>query len=201
MLEIADYRAEGMKLRVRLKCTCGGRRILKIMEGSEVQYQCANCKAQSSLRKFKSEATAYWKGRMWEIECEEPTKPVECTQVNYPARLIAAADRYADPYCTLTGRCIEISSNGALFIAENFNKAYFQGMSTDHRFAVIQWTKCVPGLPPAIRGTIVEIKFREFELPVCHIRVAFQHLTQDDEKQLVTHLDTLRGRVIEWTRG
>jgi len=201
MLQIADYRADGMKLRVRLKCSCGGRRILKVMEAGEVMYQCANCKDQASLRKLKSEATTYWQGRAWEIECEEPKKQVEAVHAHYPAKLFAAADRYAEPYCTLTGHVIEISGTGALFVAQDFKKAYFQSMSTDHRFAVIQWAKLVSGLPKTIRGTIVEIKFREGELPVCHVRVAFQNLSGDEEKLIVTHCEDLRGRVTEWTMG
>jgi len=198
MLQIADYRVDGMKLRVRLKCSCGGRRILKIKESNETQYQCASCKAQASMRKLKNEATTYWRRRMWEIEYEHPKKSsLERVITNYPARLVAQANRSAEPHCTLSGHCIEMSSTGLLFIAQDFRKSYFEGMSTKHRFALVQFTQLVHGLPPELRGTIVEIKFRDNELPICHIRVAFQ-LSGDEEKQVLAHLENLRGRVTEW---
>jgi len=198
MIEVADYRADGMKLIVRLKCTCGGRRILKIMEGNEAVYQCANCKSKQALRVLKNEATTYWRGRAWEVQCEEPKKGLEPIQTHYSAQLMAQEDRFSAPYCTLTGHCIELGPSSLLFVAQNFNKAHFQGMSTKYRFAFIAFDKSVRALPPLIHGAIVEIKFREGELPVCHIRVALD-LSQAEEKQIAAHVDSLRGRLTAWS--
>jgi hypothetical protein len=202
MLKVADYRMDGLKLRVRLKCSCGGRRVLKIIQNNEVEYQCANCKAQTSLHKLKSEASTYWKGRPWDVECEEPKKPtIEPISANYPARLVASAGRDVEPYCTLTGRCTELSNRGALFVAQDFKKSYFEGMSSRYRSALIQWIAPIHGLPRSVWGTITEVKFREDELPVAHVRVAFENLAEGDEKQLLAHIEDLRGRVTEWTIG
>jgi hypothetical protein len=199
MLKILDYRVDGFKLRVRLKCSCGGRRVLKVMQDNEVHYQCAECKGMVSLASLKKEATTYWRGRNWEIECEEPKKPLEHIYVDYAACLIAQAHRYAEPFCTLTGNCIEISQSGLLFVAKDFAVKYFEGMSTENRHAVVQFTKRVHGLPPELHGSIVEIKFNEKELPLCRIRVAFENLPKDAETALAGHLTELRGRVTEWS--
>ncbi|KPL10563.1 hypothetical protein AMJ85_05545 [candidate division BRC1 bacterium SM23_51] len=199
MLEVVDYRVDGLKLRVRLKCTCGGRRVVKSKKGDETHYECASCKAWATMRQLKSAATPYWQGRAWEIECEKPKKALERIHVNYPARLVAQAHRSAPPYCTLTGRCGELGPSGLLFVAEDFKTDYFDAMSSEHCHAEVQFAKLVHGLPTTLRGSIVEIKFREEELPVCHIRIAFKDLSETEEKQIVAHVEDLRGRITEWS--
>jgi len=199
MLKILDYRVDGFKLRVRLKCGCGGRRILKLVQGNEVHYQCANCKATESMANLKKEATTYWQGRNWDIECEEPKKASEHVYVDYAATLSAQPHRYAEPFCTLTGHCIEINESNLVFVAKDFAVHYFEGMSSENRHAVLRFTKMVRGLPTELHGSIVEIKFNEKELPVCRIRVAFESLSDADRKSLEAHLGDLRGRVTEWS--
>jgi hypothetical protein len=199
MLEVVNYRVDGMKLRVRLKCACGACRVIKTMKNNEEYYQCVSCKAEASLRKLKSEASAYWQGRRWEIECEESKKPSRGVFVDYAARVSAQAHRSGEPYCVLTGHCVEISESGLLFIARDFLPSYFQGMRCDNRYAVVDFIRPVKGLPPTLRGSIVEIKFLEEKLPLCHIRIVFERLPDVEQGMIRAHLIELRGRVTEWT--
>jgi len=198
-LEIANYSSDGPTLRVRLKCSCGGRRILKTKINNEIHYQCAECKVTASLRRLKDEATTYWKGRIWEIECEEKEKPAAAISVKYGAMLEARPNRYVAPFCTLNGHCVEIGPEGLLFTARDFKKSYFQEISTNNRFATVHFTPIVRGLPPDLRGTIVEIKFRDDELPVARLRVTFQGLSEEEQRLVTSHVEDIRGRITEWS--
>jgi len=198
MLEVVNYRVEGMKLRVRLKCSCGQRRVLRVMKSNEEYYQCAHCKAEASLRKLQSEASSYWQGRQWEIECQEKERPSRGVFVDYPAHLTARAHHYGEAYCTLTGHCVEMSESGLLFFAKDFHPSYFEGLRCDNRYVVIDLDSPVHGLPPMLRGTIVEIKFLEEKLPLCHIRITFERLSDVEREMVRAHLLELRGRVTEW---
>ncbi len=71
-------------------------------------------------------------------------------------------------------------------------------MSTDYRFATIQFTEGVRGLPPILRGVIVQISFLEELLPKCDIRVAFQNLSSEEESQVIAHIESLRSRITQW---
>jgi len=198
MLEVASYRVDGVRLRVRLKCSCGGSTIRKILKDNDVYYQCGKCHGQSSLRQLKNEATAFWRERIWEVECEEPQKKeTQGVGVNYPATLEAKAHRYAPPYCVLTGHCVGLSATELLFTARNFKKDYLVELNTNHRFALVQFPNLIPGLPGALRGSIVEIKYRGEELPVSQIRVAFQELSENEQKLLASHLEGLQSRTAE----
>jgi len=198
-LEISNYITDGVKLRVRLKCSCGCRRILKLEKNNEVYYRCAECKIEASLRQLKSEATTYWRGRIWEVECEERKQQLEAVGVNYPAVLDAKPSRYLPTYCTLMGHCVELTVAELVFTAYDFKKSYFQELSTGNRFASVQFTPGVKGLPGILRGSIVEIKFRDEELPVCRFRVKLQDLSDEEQKLVTSHIEDLRGRLTEWS--
>jgi len=199
MLEVVDYRVDGMSLRVRLKCSCGGRKIVKVKEDGKEYYSCAKCGSRATLAELKRNATTYWQGRPWEVECEEPKTHSARVYVNYPATLEAQAHRYASPCCTLTGRCVELSISGLVFVAENFKVSYFEPLSTEHQHAVVKFSPPVRGLPPVLHGSIVGIKFREEELPLCNIRVAFRDLLGPEESLVSEHIEEVRGRITEWT--
>jgi len=198
MIQIANYSPDGPKFRVRLKCTCGAQRVLKVTKGDEATYQCANCGAQATLHSLKDEATMYWRGRTWEVVCEEENK-VEIAPVQYPA-VLEARERRFSPLCRkLTGYCTELSAVDLLFVAKDFKKEYFQELSAKKRFASVSLTKPVAGLPSILRGSIVEIKFRDEELPRCRIRVAFQNLDAKKQKEVNTHLEELLKRAAKWS--
>ncbi|MBM3335623.1 hypothetical protein FJY63_13270, partial [Candidatus Sumerlaeota bacterium] len=173
MLDIADYRVDGLKLRVRLKCSCGGRSIVKMMVGAEPFYRCAKCNAQSSLNQLRNIATMCWRGQIWEVECEELKKEMAPAVTSYPATLTVGPSRQSQPFCVLDGHCIVLSPTGMQFLARNFKKEYFRPIDNEMRYAAVQWTRPVQGLPSKLTGSIVEVKFREEELPICQIRVVF----------------------------
>jgi len=197
VLEIADYRIDGMKLRVRLKCSCGGRNVVKLTVGSETYYRCTKCGAQSSLAQLKSTATTYWRGRAWEVECQERKKELAPAVTSYPATLTVSATRHGEPFCVLDGSCVMLSTTGMQFLACNFEKSYFQPMSTQMRRVMVQWTNPVQGLPSRLYGSIVEVRFREEELPICQIRIAFDEFPADEQKAIERHVAGLCSKTTE----
>ena len=77
MLQVKDYRVEGSKVLVRLKCSCGGHRFIKRTEKGETYYACAACRARSTLARLKESATYYWRDHTWEVEAEEADDEID----------------------------------------------------------------------------------------------------------------------------
>ncbi|MCX8036649.1 MAG: hypothetical protein N3D11_06285 [Candidatus Sumerlaeia bacterium] len=175
---------------------------MKLKIQDETYYECAKCKARAPIRRLRDSATTYWQGRSWKVEHDGThagPKDIESVSVRYPARLDAKEHRYAKPYCSLTGECTELGPTGLVFSAVDFKRHYFEGMSTDYRVATIQFTEGAYRLPPILRGSIIQITFSEATLPKADIRVAFQGLTDEEQNRIIVHIESLRGRMTQWS--
>jgi len=193
MLEVADYRDDGRKLVVRLKCSCGGRRILKGREGGAEVFSCAKCGAKIPLDSLKNDASGIWGDLIWEVIAEESPLATGSLRTYFPAACQARTTRYGLPYCTLHGHVVELTRTGLLFRARDFQAAFGKGMGSTHRFATVQFEPPVPDLPPRIYGQIADIAAREEDLPLAQLRIDFPDAAAPEVAKIIDFLSAQPG--------
>ena len=199
MLEVADYRADGpLRLSVRLKCSCGGRRVLKVLAGGKDVFKCIQCGSSTSIQDLKNNASSYWRGRVWVVEAEEARVEDDNVGIYYPATLIIRSTARSEILGQLTGACVQLNDSSVLFLAKDFQISWFEEIKQDHRAAEIGFEDHINGLPPKLFGQIVEIRYREDELPVCRIRIELENIASSEKEMIVEHLNHLRERTIHW---
>lgn len=177
MLKIASYSLRGQIVRVKLKCTCGESRIFEVEEDGLKYFYCERCKDRKSVDQLRSEASTYWRKREWVVDCEADQRKKPRIRVDYGIELVVKATRYSPAYCGMHGRMVTLSESGALILVDDFDKDYFQDITTTHRYAEIRFTSGIDGLPPVLAGRIVGVRFRPDELPDCRIGISFDELT------------------------
>jgi hypothetical protein len=195
MLQVADYRAVGLKLLVRLRCSCGGKQVVKSQEGAEEIYTCAQCNAQTRLSALKNEATIYWRGLIWEIEgaTSGDSDALHPVAVHYSAQLSPRLHRYARPYCTLNGYCTELGPSELVFQAADFQPVYAKGINTDQRFATVDLIEPAEDLPRRLYGLILQVQYRDEDLPKATLRVCFQEMPATEMQMIGDHVRRLAG--------
>ena len=175
MLKIASYSLRGQVVRVKLKCTCGNGRVFEVDEEGKRFYFCGKCRSRKTLEELKKEASTYWRGHEWVIECEPDQRTQPRIHAHFGIHLTIKAARHAPTYCTLNGSCVVLSESGMLALVDNFQEHYFQDITSTYRYVEIT-SGGPPGLPPLLTGRVVGVRFRPDELPRCRIGVGFEDL-------------------------
>jgi len=178
MLKIASYSLRGQVVRVKLKCTCGNGKIFEVQEEGRTFYFCGKCRARKTLEQLKKEASTYWRGRDWVIECEPDQRTQPRIHVDFGTELTVKATRYSPTYCVLHGRFVVLSESGCLVLIEDFNESYFDEVTSTHRYVEIVVTKPDKDFPSRLTGRIVGVTFRPEQLPKCRIGLAFENLSE-----------------------
>ena len=189
MLKIASYSLRGQVVRVKLKCTCGAGKIFEVQEEGETIYFCEKCRARKTLEDLKREASTYWRGHDWVVECESDQRIQPRIHVNYAAELTVRSTRYSPPYCVMHGHCVVLSESGTLVVVDDFEESYFQDITSTYRHGEITLTQAVQGLPSVLTGRIVGVTFRHNELPQCRIGIGFEGLSEDATAAIKRHIE------------
>jgi len=179
MLKIASYSLRGQVVRVKLKCACGNSRIFEVRENETLVYFCSKCRSRKTLEELKKDASSYWRGRSWIIECESDQRAQPRVRTDFAAELTIKASRYSPTYCVLHGRCMVLSETGMLIVVADFRESYFQDITSAYRFGEVTISKPAGELPSPLTGRIVGVRFRPDELPQCRIGITFEGLSKE----------------------
>lgn len=189
MLKIASYSLRGQIVRVKLKCTCGHGQIFEVQENGETVYFCEECRERKTLEDLKKEASTYWRGRDWVVECEPDQRTQPRIHVSYPVELTVRATPYSPPYCIMHGRCVVLSESGTLIVVNDFSESYFQDITSTYRHGQLALTEATEGFPPVLTGRVVGVTFRHDELPQCRIGFGFEGLSEEANTAIRRHIE------------
>lgn len=189
MLKIASYSLRGQIVRVKLKCTCGTGRVFEVQEEGETVYFCEKCRERKMLDELKREASTYWRGRDWVVECEADHRTQPRIHVAYPIELTVKENSHSPSYCVLHGQYVVLSESGTLIVVEDFRESYFQDITTTYRYVEAVLSDTVEGFPPVVTGNIVGVNFRHDELPRCRIGVGFEDLSDEANAAIRKHIE------------
>jgi hypothetical protein len=188
VLKIASYSLRGKVVRVRLRCSCGEGKVFEIQEEGRTFYFCDRCRTRKTLDELKKDASTYWRGREWVVECEADQRALPRIHVDYPVELNVKATRYSPAYCTLHGNMLVLSQSGTLAVVKDFKEDYFKDITSTHRQVELATAKPVEDFPPQLTGRIVGVRFRPDELPQCRIGIGFEELSDDAVEALRQHI-------------
>jgi len=188
LLKIASYSLRGQVVRVKLRCSCGEGKIFEVQEEGKTYYFCGKCRTRKTVDELKKEASTYWRGRDWIVECEADQRTLPRVHVDYAVELTVKATRYSPAYCALHGNLVVLSESGTLAVINNFEEAYFKDITSTYRHVELTTVKPVETFPPQLTGRIVGGKCRPDELPRCRIGVAFDELSEETLETLRQHI-------------
>jgi hypothetical protein len=131
------------------------------------------------IEELKKDASSYWRGRSWIIECESDQRAQPRVRTDFAAELTIKASCYSPTYCVLHGRCMVLSETGMLIVVADFRESYFQDITSAYRFGEVTISKPAGELPSPLTGRIVGVRFRPDELPQCRIGITFEGLSKE----------------------
>jgi hypothetical protein len=190
MLKITSYSLKGQVVRVKLKCTCGNGKVFEVQEAGRKFYFCEKCRSYKTLEDLKREASTYWRGHDWVIECEADQRTAPRIHVQFAIELRIRATPFSPMYCVLHGICPVLSESGMLAQASDFEERYFQDITSSYRHVEIAVMDRGQGLPALLTGRIVGVRYRPDELPVCRIGIGFEGLTDEAVEALHAYVQT-----------
>ena len=189
MLKIASYSLKGQSVRVKLKCTCGEGKIFEVEEEGQRHYFCGKCRSRKTVEELKKEASTYWRGHVWIVDCESDQRAKPRIHVNYAVELTVKATRYSPSYCVLHGELVVLSESGALVVVEDFQEKYFQDVTTTYRYVELAAARAIPTFPSMLTGRVVGVRFRPDELPKSRVGIAFEGLSDEMAEALESHIN------------
>jgi hypothetical protein len=188
LLKIASYSLRGQVVRVKLRCSCGDGKIFEVQEEGKTYYFCNKCRTRKTVDELKKEASTYWRGRDWIVECEADQRTLPRIHVDFPVELTVKATRYSPAYCQLHGNLVVLSLSGTLAVVTDFQEAFFKDITSTYRQVEIATAKPVESFPPQLSGRIVGVRFRPDELPQCRIGIGFEDLSEEASEALRAHI-------------